>query len=144
MTREKNVPRPSAIQPCFDMATLLLDVQTAAAHATVTTRIVSRAPSRTNWPPVSEARFAGSGEGGSCKIAPLSKQPPERDIRTKASLATGFTAPIKGCLHAAGAVHGGPKMVYRQFRSRRLTVPRAREFGGDVHVRFAAFRHQDP
>jgi|1186.fasta_scaffold1220035_1 hypothetical protein len=31
MTREKNVPRPRAIQQCLDMGTLLLDVHTEVA-----------------------------------------------------------------------------------------------------------------
>src|SRR5436189_5382 len=72
MTSENTVPRPRAIQPCFDIGTSLLDVQTVIAQTMVMMRIADSAASNTNWPPLNEPRFAGSGGGDCCKIAPVS------------------------------------------------------------------------
>ena len=69
MIREKNVPRPRAIQPCLDIGTLLLDVHTAVAQTMVTISIATKTPSRMNWPPLSEPPFVGFGGGKFCTIA---------------------------------------------------------------------------
>src|SRR5215213_4049629 len=70
-TRENTVPRPRAIQPCVDMGASLLDVQTVTAQAIVMMRMADSTASNTNWPPLKDPRFTGSG-GGDRKIAPVS------------------------------------------------------------------------
>jgi hypothetical protein len=52
------------------MGTSLLDVQTATAQTMVMMRMADSAASNTNWPPLNEPRFVGSGGGDCCKIAP--------------------------------------------------------------------------
>lgn len=49
--------QPRAIQPCLDIGTSLLDVHTVVAQTMVRMSIAASAPSKTNWPPLSEARF---------------------------------------------------------------------------------------